>query len=172
MVPFVQWRKRMAEKTGSEKPILVPVDFSTHSEAALLQACELSERLKIPLLVLHVVHDPAEMPGYYSQVTKKPQMVRLEDAAAEMLDDFLKGITEKCPNCKSLRNLESMLVVGLPVTRILEVAETVEAVMIVMGSKGRTGLDHMMLGSKAEQVVRLSPIPVLIVKAAKELHHE
>ena len=40
--------------------------------------------------------------------------------------------------------------------------------MVVMGSQGRTGLDHLLLGSKAEQVVRLSPVPVLIVKASAE----
>ena len=61
-----------------------------------------------------------------------------------------------------------LLVVGLPVTRILETAEKIEARMIVMGSQGRTGLKHIMLGSKAEQVVNLSPIPVTIVKAKKE----
>lgn len=158
----------MTKKTNIEQPLLVPVDFSVHSETALLYACELSERLKIPLLVLHVVHDPAEMPGYYSQVTKKKHLVRLEDAAAEMLDDFLKEIAGKYPKCKLLRNLESMLVVGLPVTRILEVAKMVNATMIVMGSRGRTGLDHLMLGSKAEQVVRLSPLPVLIVKGGED----
>jgi nucleotide-binding universal stress UspA family protein len=57
-----------------------------------------------------------------------------------------------------------MLVVGLPVGRILEVAEMVTASMIVMGSQGRTGLDHLLLGSKTEQVVRLSPIDVTVVK--------
>lgn len=157
----------MTKKVNIEQPILVPVDFSVHSEAALLQACELSERLKNPLLVLHVVHDPAEMPGYYSQVTKQ-HLVRLEDAAAEMLNGFLKDVAGRNSRCKSLRNLESMLVVGLPVTRILEVAKMVDAIMIVMGSRGRTGLDHLMLGSKAEQVVRLSPIPVMIVKAGEQ----
>ncbi|MGB5535376.1 MAG: universal stress protein, partial [Thiogranum sp.] len=59
------------------------------------------------------------------------------------------------------------LVVGLPVNRILEVAKKSDASMIVMGSQGRTGLAHALLGSKAEQVVHLSPIPVTIVKADK-----
>ena len=57
--------------------------------------------------------------------------------------------------------------VGLPVNRILEVAKKSDARMIVMGSQGRTGLKHALLGSKAEQVVHLSPIPVTIVKADK-----
>ena len=61
-----------------------------------------------------------------------------------------------------------MLVVGLPVNRILESAEKINARMIVMGSQGRTGLARAMLGSKAEQVVRLAPIPVMIVKDGKK----
>ena len=57
--------------------------------------------------------------------------------------------------------------VGLPVTRILEVATKTEAQMIVMGSQGRTGLSHLLLGSKAEKVAQLAPIPVTIVKTPK-----
>ncbi len=147
-------------------PILVPVDFSPDSEAALVEACRLAECLQRPLMVLHVVHDPAEMPGYYAAATDGGQLVHIEDAANELMERFLKACRKNYPNCSPLRDAESLLVVGLPVTRILEVAEKAGADMIVMGSKGRTGLRHLMLGSKAEQVVRLSPRPVLIVKAA------
>ena len=57
-----------------------------------------------------------------------------------------------------------VMVVGLPATRILEVAEILGAQLIVMGSRGLTGIAHLMLGSKAQRVVQLSPIPVTIVK--------
>ncbi len=60
-----------------------------------------------------------------------------------------------------------MMVKGIPVTRILQVREKINASMVVMGSLGRTGLKHMLLGSKAEQVVRQSPVTVAIVKAEK-----
>lgn len=146
-------------------PILVPVDFSPHSTAALLEAAKLARCTGQHLLVLHVVHDPAEMPGYYGQVTKKKKVVRIEDLAREAFDDYLDQVRRTHPDVKRLANCEQMLVVGLPLTRILEVLEHSGASMIVMGSQGRTGLDHLMLGSKAEQVVRLSPAPVLIVKA-------
>ena len=52
--------------------------------------------------------------------------------------------------------------------RILEVIDKSGTSLVVMGSQGRTGLDHLMLGSKAEQVVRLSPVPVMIVKASPD----
>lgn len=152
----------------SAAPILVPVDFSSHSTAALLEAARLAGCTGQRLLVLHVIHDPAEMPGYYSKVTKKKKIVRIEDLAREAFDDYLRRVREAHPDSKPLASCEEMLVVGLPLTRILEVIKRSGATMVVMGSQGRTGLDHLMLGSKAEQVVRLSPVPVLIVKSAAD----
>ena len=153
----------MVEKVN-KKPLLVPVDFSPHSEAALLKACELAECMKLPILVLHVVHDPGEMPGYYKRIAKKKQLVRIEDIAQEMFDEFIASMVKKYPKIKQLKSIEKKLVVGLPVTRILEVAEKSGAAMVIMGSQGRTGLKHMLLGSKSEHVVRLCPLPVVIVK--------
>ena len=149
-------------------PILVPVDFSSYSEAALLCAADLAAVLKAPLVVLHVVHDPGEAPGYYAVKGRKKQVRRLEDVAAEMLQTFMKKIKQQHPDLRALAGAKTELVTGLPVTRILEIAEKSQARMIVMGSKGRTGLSHVLLGSKAEQIVHLSPIPVTIVKAKKK----
>jgi nucleotide-binding universal stress UspA family protein len=148
----------------SKRPILVPVDFSAHSKAALLKACELAECTKEPVIVLHVVHDPADMPGYYGAVTKKKELLKIEDLAQESFDDFIRAIVEEYPELTVLKAAEKMLVVGLPVNRILEVADKKSASIVVMGSQGRTGIKHLMLGSKSEQIVRLCPYPVLIVK--------
>jgi nucleotide-binding universal stress UspA family protein len=155
-------------KKQDTRPILVPVDFSNHSEAALWEACELSEAIDAPLVVLHVVHDPGDMPGYYTRVTKKKHLMRIEDAAAKMFESFLKSTAKKNPNCKKLKKMETVLVTGLPVTRILEVAKKIDARMVVMGSQGRTGFQHMMLGSKAERIAQLCPVPVTIVKVQGE----
>jgi nucleotide-binding universal stress UspA family protein len=153
----------MTPKTKG-RPILVPVDFSTYSEAALLCAADLAEMTKEPLIVLHVVHDPGEAPGYYEVKGRKKQLHRIEDVAAEMLQEFMADVKKKYPGNMPIRNAQTELVTGLPVNRILEVAEQNHARMIVMGSQGRTGLSHVLIGSKAEQVVHLSPIPVTIVK--------
>ena len=149
------------EKTES---ILVPIDFSEHSEAALLFAVDCADKMNVSINVLHVIHDLGDAPGYYSLKGRKKQLRRMEDVASDMLDTFIREIQKKHPDLEGLKNLKTILVKGLPVNRILEVAKKSNCKMIVMGSQGRTGLAHIMLGSKAEQIVRLSPIPVTIVK--------
>jgi nucleotide-binding universal stress UspA family protein len=91
----------------------------------------------------------------------------MEDVAADMLDEFMQETRKKNPGLAALENAATLLVVGIPVTRILETAEKIQARLIVMGSQGRTGISHALLGSKAEQVVHLARIPVMIVKDRK-----
>jgi nucleotide-binding universal stress UspA family protein len=149
---------------ASTRPILVPLDFSPGSEAALLQAAELAEALQAPVTVLHVVHDLTSTPGYKALKGAKKQLRRMEDIAAEILQEYMQAIEKKYPELAALHKAEKLLVVGIPVTRILETADKTDARMIVMGSQGRTGLSHVLLGSKAEQIVRLAKIPVMIIK--------
>lgn len=157
----------MTHKRGNT-PILVPVDFSDYSRAALLQASELSTCTGQPIFVLHVVHDPAEMPGYYSRVTKKKKIAHIQDLAQEAFDQFISETLTQYPNIEPLQQAKTRLVIGLPVNRILEMIDKTGASMVVLGSHGRTGMRHFMLGSKAEQIARLSPVPVLMVKKPKK----
>ena len=144
--------------------ILVPVDFSDHSNAALVQASEYAEAMDASLVVLHVVHDPGEMPGYYSKLIKKKRVTRIQDMAAEAFDLFMDEAIDASPGVGSLQEADRLMVSGLPVTRILEVVRHLEPIMVVMGSQGRTGLKHLVIGSKAAQAVQLCPVPVTIVK--------
>lgn len=148
--------------------ILVPVDFSAHSEAALVFAGELADMTSANLMVLHVVHDPGEMPGYYSKLVKKKRVGRIQDIAKEVFDDFIKQFIADHPTLKAITKAENLMVIGLPVTRILQVVDKVNPFMVVMGSQGRTGLKHLFIGSKAEQIVQLCPVPVTIVKRKKK----
>jgi universal stress protein A len=152
-------------KKNDESILLVAVDFTTFSEEALLFASKLAEKLEAGLLVLHVIHDPAETPGFYAQKGKKKKFIRtMEESATEMMEEFLEKMRKAHPKQGSIKKAISLLVVGTPVTRIIEVAKKKQASMIIMGSHGRTGLSHLLVGSKAERVVQLSPIPVTIVK--------
>ena len=149
---------------GGNGPVLVAVDFTPDSAAALLWACDYAACVKARVLVLHVIHDPGDAPGYYRK-SEQDLLRPMEDVASDMMDRFLEKMAKKRPDEGALADAEKILVKGIPPTRILEMAEAKGARLIVMGSRGRTGLPHLLLGSKAERVVQMSPIPVTIVKA-------
>ncbi len=149
-------------------PILSPIDFSPYSESALALAADLAETLKRPLVVVHVVHDPGEAPGSYERQKKGKVVGKMEDAAREMMATFLKKVAKDHPQLKTFKTVDTKLVTGLPVNRILEFVDQLQPYLVVMGSKGRTGMSRLLLGSKAEQLLRLSPVPVTIVKRPKE----
>jgi nucleotide-binding universal stress UspA family protein len=160
--------ERMAAK-NTPRPIMAAVDFSENSAKALAWAAIVAERFDAPLLAVHVVHDPGSAPGYYHQVKKaKKHLQRIEERAEEMMIEFLDGVREEHPELEALATLESELVIGLPVNRILEVAEKRDACQIVLGSRGRTGLPSLLLGSKALKVAQLARVPVTIVKDRPE----
>ena len=156
----------MAKKMDKHT-LVVAVDFTSFSEKALVFASELAEKLEAQLLVLHVIHDPAEAPGFYAQKGKKKKFLQsMEEAAEEMMAEFLAKMRKNHPDQLPIKKAVPLLVVGTPVTRILEIAKKKKAHMIIIGSHGRTGLSHLLVGSKAERVVQLSPIPVTVVKGA------
>lgn len=155
-------------KKGRGRTILVAVDFSPVSDDVMTYASELAERLDKHLVILHVVHDPGEAPGYYHVKGHDKVLRRIEDVAREMLDKFLARTRKRLPDNRRLRRSKTLLPTGLPVTRILEVVDRLQPWMVVMGSKGRTGMAHVLLGSKAEQVVRLCPVPVMVVKGPRQ----
>lgn len=158
----------MSETGTTEKPaILVAIDFSEPATSALVFAARQAQRLDNRLIVLHVIHD--QTAGYYTDKKlkkgEKKRLKRLEEIASEMMDELLAGLIEKHPEIKrTLKKAQVMLVSGLTVTKILQVLEKTSPEMLVMGNKGRSSLKHILLGSKAEQLARLCPIPVTLVK--------
>jgi nucleotide-binding universal stress UspA family protein len=144
-------------------PVLCAVDFSGDSRAAVKLARKFATSFRTYLLVLHVIHDPLDSPGYYKQAEGE-HLRPMEDIADSMMREFVKDALGVDLNTDNTGPVQTKLIVGVPVTRILEVADKVDSQLIVMGSQGRTGLKHLLLGSKAEQIVRLASIPVTIVK--------
>jgi nucleotide-binding universal stress UspA family protein len=145
-------------------PVLCAVDFSADSEAALLWAAAQAEREDARLVVLHVVHDPASSPGFY----RKPGaewLQPMEEVARQMFTEFLDAVRERNPEARGLGRIETMQVDGLPSGRICEVAAEIGARLVVVGSRGRTGLPHVMLGSVAERVAQVAEAPVTVVKS-------
>ena len=153
----------MAKKTKG-RAILAAVDFSPVSDEVMVRAAELAVRLDKNLVVLHVVHDPGDAPGYYRVKGRSKVLRRIEDVARDLFGKFVSRTRKRFPDNPRVLRLKPLMLTGLPVTRILESVERLQPWMVVMGSEGRTGTSRLMLGSKAEQVVRLCPVPVMVVK--------
>jgi nucleotide-binding universal stress UspA family protein len=145
-----------AEKMKVER-ILVPFDFSEHSEKALRWATGLAEKWQAVVLLFHVVPTPAYPPIVVESFL---DTARLEASLAEDARRRMAEVVGKGGRAVAVR---SRVEVGEPFWDICRVAEEENVDLIVMGSHGRTGLAHVLLGSVAERVVRHAPCPVLVV---------
>lgn len=154
----------MSETSNFNSPLLVAVDFSEDSMAALKWACRLAETTGAPLVILHVIHDLASNPGFYHPV-KTDGLQPMEDVAESMMDEFLLRLRSEHPELQILDKADLQFIPGLPPTRIIEVSGLLQASLIAIGSRGLTSLPHRLLGATAERVTELSKIPVVIIKS-------
>ena len=145
--------------------ILVPVDFSAHSDRALRYATTLADRFNATVEVLHVVEDPF-VSGAWSPEAVAPNIPELLAdlvAAARGKLDELKAATIR-RGVRLETTVLTTVLTGKPADSIADYARTERFDLIVMGTHGRTGLSHALLGSVAERVVRKAPCPVLTVR--------
>jgi glycine betaine transporter len=141
--------------------ILVPVDFSEHSDRALRYATTLAGQFGATLDLFHVVEDPF-MSGAWSPEMYVPNMQELLRTLIADARDHLE--TAKASVKDPGVAVETRVVTGAPARAIVEEAATGRFDLIVMGTHGRTGLSHAVMGSVAERVVRKATCPVLTVK--------
>ena len=137
------------------KNILVPTDFSGTSDAALHYAAEMALTLDARLYLMHV---PGKTGEHFEANFPHGQF---ESAARRGLASFLT--TEDIARLRP----EYAVRVGTPAEEIVRYADVCDADLIIMGTHGRTGIAHALMGSVAEQVVRVAPCPVLLVRARK-----
>lgn len=140
--------------------ILVPVDLSGTSEHALVYAGEFAEKMGAQLTVLYVVPEPAAV---------LPDMMMPVPVATADTDDLTaagKQALAELVAAKNLTRLNPALEVRLgdAAEEIESAAKEMKADMIVVGTHGRSGLKHLLLGSVAEHIVRHAPCPVLTVR--------
>ena len=136
--------------------ILVPLDFSEHSEKGLRWAIGMAEKWQASVLLFHVVSTPIYPPVMMETPLNLPQ---LQTSLREHAEQKMKEMATKEKNVR----VESRVKIGEPFWDICRIAEEEKVDLIVMGSHGRTGLAHVLLGSVAERVVRHAPCPVLVV---------
>ncbi len=149
----------------SEAPVLVALDLSPESEAALIWACDYAQKVGAPLEILHVVHDPADAPGSYRADGEDP-LKPMADVAKDKLARFLDRMGGGNPELVGLEGAKSLCVPGLPAATILEIAQAHGARLLVLGGRRRNGIARLLRGSIAHQVASHARLPVTIVKAA------
>ena len=140
------------------KKILVAVDFSDSSAKALAHALELAEKFDSQLLLLHVLHDPADAPGFYaSKKAGKKVLKNMEQAAAEMMAEFVDK------HARKWKKTEARIVPGLPAEGVVRMAGDEKFDLVVVGTRGHSGVKRLLLGSVADKVIRACRCPVLSV---------
>lgn len=144
--------------------IIAPVDFSDTSEQSLRYAIELAALLQAEIRLVHVYQLPTVSIPEGELIV--PDLPGPDIDYAAGIRKRLDGLIQRFST--SAVKLTSEVVEGVSYTEIVRVAEEFEADMIVIGTHGHTGLTHVLLGSVAERVVRLSPIPVLTVRSKKD----
>jgi nucleotide-binding universal stress UspA family protein len=143
--------------SASGKRILVPIDFSDGSNRAISQAVQLAGALGASLELFHAYQLPVfALPD--SSVTVSPTYVAdLTDRAQKELDRQRERLAAEG------LDVSTRLVEGNPADAIVERANALHALMVVIGTHGRSGFRRFLLGSTAERVVRTSTVPVLTV---------
>lgn len=141
--------------------ILVPIDFSDCSRAALAQALFLAEQFGATIDVLHV----AEVPWFKTEprIVKESGTASLREYAVETAEAELAAFLSDLQPSERKR-ISAQVDAGRARDRILDHAERKHYDLIVMGTEGRTGRPRSFAGSVAETVVRSAPCPVLTIR--------
>jgi universal stress protein A len=142
------------------KRMLVPTDFSPASDIAFNYAVDMAVRQGSTMHLLHVIDDAsfatAYPDGFY---------VELPGLRAQLTEDATRRLQEMATRCASADVLATIdVAVGRPARVVTETAKAQGTDLIVMGTHGRSGFAHLVLGSVAESVVRTAPCAVLTVR--------
>ena len=145
------------------KRILFPIDFTENSSKILPYMLSVSEKYNGMIYLLHVVEDLSIWgSGFY--IPHIPLKQYVEDAlkgAEKRMDKVCDEQLKACPN------FHRMILSGDPAQEILKTIESEGIDLVIIGTHGRKGLEHVFFGSVAETVVKKSPVPVLTINPYK-----
>lgn len=140
------------------KKILCPIDFSPCSTYALDYAIDLSMKDQALLYLIYVIESHVNNVG---DVVKQIDLL-LED---QQIDNFKMRLINMIPGkIREKIYAETLVVEGVPFIEIIRAAKDKQVDLIIMGTHGRTGLKHILIGSVAERVIQKAPCPVLSIR--------
>lgn len=141
------------------KSILFPTDFSECSSQALLYAVDIAKRYGSKVYILHVVYDISKAVDQYVSPLAIEEMYKdIIQRAKEEIEKF------SYDELTSLIDIERIVITGIPHEEIINFVNKHNIDLIVMGTHGRKGIDRILFGSTAANVVRFAPCPVLTVR--------
>lgn len=140
------------------KNILCPIDYSVYSEMALKYAIEFAEKYEAKLYLMHVldirVYDINDPDLYNVNIIDEETLGKLRERLLKCVNEDTKGRIA----------VEAIIIQGVPFAEIIKASRDYKIDLIVLGTHGRTGLSHAIMGSVAEKVVRKAPCPVLTIR--------
>jgi nucleotide-binding universal stress UspA family protein len=137
--------------------ILCATDLSEASQAACQRAIELARQCGGTLTILHTYADPTTVAEAWSVIDPRPDLdIALRRVASEVRDIPIKRV----------------LLIGSPAEAIVDYAKDHDSDLIAMGTHGRSGFSHLLMGSVAEQVIRRASCPVMVVRQEKQTSAE
>lgn len=137
--------------------ILVALDFSALGEQALNTAMELAQTLQARLTLVHIVELPVT-----TDIDIAAYLAKMEASSRREMGTYQKRVAD------AGLAAEVIIARGIPYKDIVDIAKDKHVDLIIMGSHGRTGFQHLMLGSVAERVLRLAPCPVMVIRETQD----
>lgn len=139
--------------------ILIPTDFSLSSRNAFTYAIDLNKLFHARLYLVHVLQDFTEFSEYTLSPSILPQLyLEFEQNASQRLEELVGSLVPEEMHC------DTYLLHGVPFYEIIQFALNERIDLIVIGSRGRTGIKHVLFGHTAEKVVKKAHCPVLSVR--------
>ena len=139
------------------KKILAPTDFSDLSKLGIRYALEMARDISAEVIVYHAVDVGGDWKTMRTELGSSHDVI---ESNRRVLDKFLG---DHFADCIDLVEVRQVVEFGAPPKNIVEIAQKENVDMIVMSTHGRTGIDHVILGSVTEKVVARAPCPVLVV---------
>jgi nucleotide-binding universal stress UspA family protein len=144
------------------KSILFCTDFSENAQTALPHAIDLAKKYGATLHLLHVYQEPGHVAEFEISSNIKMDWIRVAHLVGTEMEKKLKSLCEEVT--REVGSCQSKILRGRPHSEILRYAKEASIELIVMGSHGLTGWEHVLFGSTTERVLRESPCHVLVIR--------